>query len=52
MTTQPVPRRPHRAHLHTHVQPPVFRTTSITISPTVMPAHVGIQRLGSCGVRS
>lgn len=48
MTTQPVPPQPHRAHPHTHAQLPFLLTTSTT----VMPAHAGIQRLGSCGVRS
>ena len=48
MTTQPIPHQPHRAHPHPHAQSPI----SLTISPTVMPAHAGIQRLGLCGVRS
>ena len=52
MTTQPIPPQPHRAHPHPHAQPLIPRTSSITISTTVMPAHAGIQRLGSCGVRS
>ena len=52
MTAQPISPQPHRAHPHLYAQPPIPRTTSITISPIVMPAHAGIQRLGLCGVRS
>lgn len=52
MTAHPIPPQLHRAHPNPHAQPPIFRTTSFTISPAVMPAHAGIQRLGLCGVRS
>lgn len=48
MITQPVPPQHRRAHPHTHVHPPFLPT----ISPSVMPVHAGIQRLGLWGVRS
>lgn len=44
MTTQPIPFQPYRAHPHPRARPP--------IPLTVMPAHAGIQCIGSCGVRS
>lgn len=55
MTTQRIPPQPHRIHPHPHAQRPIrltITTATIPITLTVMPAHAGIQRLGSCGVRS
>ena len=44
MITQLMPPQPRRAHSHPHAQP--------TAPLTAMPAQGGIQRPGSCGVRS
>ncbi len=50
MTAQPTPPAPHRAHPHRHAERPFPITLLIPL--TVMPAHAGIPRLGSCGVGS
>jgi hypothetical protein len=55
MIAQPISPQPHRAHSHPHAQLPIsltVTTATIPITHTVLPAHAGIQRLGSCGVRS
>lgn len=54
MTAQPIPRQALCAHPHPHTRPatPVkVAAPNTPITLTVMPAHAGIQRLGSCEVR-
>lgn len=48
MTAPPIAPQSDRAHPHPHTQSLI----TLIVSPTVMPAHAGIQRLGLCGVRS
>ena len=55
MSTQPVPLQPRRVHLHSRARRPISLTIPLATLPiplAVMPAHAGIQRLGSCGVGS
>lgn len=54
MTTQPIPPQPRCAYPHPHAQRPISLTitpATLSITLSVMPAHAGIQRLGSGGVR-